>query len=490
MSSTTSTRAALFWSFAERYANLLITIGGIVILSRLLTPAQVGVYSLCAAVGVVAGILRDFGISEYLIQEKELTRDRIRTAFGIAIVVAWAVGLAIFLSRNAMAAYYHEPGVSLVLAILSLNFLLLPFSSPAYALLSREMAFRKLFILQFCSNAVATTTGIVLAYKGFGFVALAWMPVANIATQTVLVIVLRPQNSRVWPGLIEVRRVLEFGWMFVTTRFLEVFSRNVHEPVVAKQFGFEPVGLFSRAYGLVEIFNSNLISAIVQVATPMFAADNRAGRPVAESFVNATALLTGVTWPFFCFVALMSEEVIRLMFGAQWVGAANLASILALTAIVGSSFALAPQLLSATGHVKQRMVINIWAAALHVVCVFVAVTISLEAVACVWFISSSAKLAMYLVQLRKSYDLSPWRFASRCGISGVVTLASSAGVLAGAMACRQLGAPVLVTLIVAGIAGAASWWLGARVTSHPAMNEVSRLLGSVRNRFTKRPATP
>jgi O-antigen/teichoic acid export membrane protein len=477
LSSTTSTRAALLWSFAERYANLLITIGGIVILSRLLTPAQVGVYSLCAAVGVVAGILRDFGISEYLIQEKELTRERIRTALGIAIIIAWVVGLAIFLSRDAMAAYYQEPGVSVVLAILSLNFLLLPFSSPAYALLSREMAFRKLFILQFSSNAVATSIGIALAWQGFGFVSLAWMPVANIATQTLLMFALRPQNSRVWPGLSEVRRVLDFGWMFVTTRFLEVFSRNVHEPVVAKQFGFEPVGLFSRAYGLVEIFNANLISAIVQVATPMFAADSRAGRPVAEPFVNATALLTGVTWPFFCFVALMSEEVIRLMFGPQWVSAANLASILALTAIVGSSFALVPQLLSATGHVKQRMVINIWAAALHVVCVFVAVTISLEAVACVWFVSSSAKLAMYLTQLRKLYGLSPWRFLSRCGISGVVTLAASAGVWAGAAACRQIG-------------GAAAWWIGARAISHPALIEVSRLVGGVRNKLTRRSATP
>lgn len=488
MSGTTSTRAALVWSFAERYLNLLITIGGIVILSRLLTPEQVGIYSLCAAVTVVAGILRDFGISEYLIQEKELTADRVRSSLAIAIVVAWSVGLAIFLSRDAIAAYYHEPGVQQVLGILSLNFLLLPFTSPSYALLSRQMAFRKLFILQCTSNAVATAISIALALAGYGYLALAWTPVANIATQTLLMFWLRPEQARVWPGLREVRRVLDFGWMFVTTRFVEVFSRNVHEPVVAKQFGFEPVGLFSRAYGLVEIFNTNLISAVVQVATPMFAADNRAGRSVADSFVNATSILTAVSWPFFCYVAIVSEEIIRVMFGAQWVGASNLASILALTAIVGSSFALAPQLLSATGHVKRRMMINIWAAALHVVCIFVAVTISLEAVACVWFVSSSAKLIMYLITLRSSHGLSPARFLARCGGSSVVTLAASAGVFAGAALGRGLGWPALFVLVPAAVGGASAWWLGARLTRHPAAAEVERLVSAVRSRFARRPA--
>ena len=58
-----SPRRALVWSFAERYAS----------------------YSPCAAFGAVAGIARDFGVSEYLIEERELTRERLRSAFGIAL---------------------------------------------------------------------------------------------------------------------------------------------------------------------------------------------------------------------------------------------------------------------------------------------------------------------------------------------------------------------------------------------------------------------
>ena len=47
---------------AERYAGLLISIASMVVLARLLTPQQVGIYSMCAAFAAVAGILRDFGV--------------------------------------------------------------------------------------------------------------------------------------------------------------------------------------------------------------------------------------------------------------------------------------------------------------------------------------------------------------------------------------------------------------------------------------------
>jgi O-antigen/teichoic acid export membrane protein len=483
---STSTRTALLWTLADRYANLVVNIAAIMVLSRLLTPAQVGVYSLCAAVTTVAGILRDFGVTEYLIQEKELTRERLRTAFGIAIVIAWSVGLTIFFSRDVIADFYKEAGVRQVLSILSLNFLLLPFTSPAYALLSREMAFRRVFVLQFVGNLTATAVSVTLAYLGFGYLALAWSPVVNVAMQAILMLWLGPAQGRVWPAFLEVRRVLTFGLMFVTSRIVEVFSRNFHEPVVAKQMDFASVGLFSRAYGLVEIFTNTVTSAVVQVATPVFAADNRAGRSPAESFMNATVIFCCVAWPFFCFVALTSREIVGIMFGAQWLAAAPIATVLAVTAIPAAMFALAPQLLSATGHVKRRMMVMVWASLVHVVCVLGAVHISLAAVAWVWFISSSVKLAMFMRETRVAFGLSPWRLISRCGSSAVVTVGSMAAQALVLWLCRRAQVPAILALLATFAAGAAGWWIVARATRHPAAAEVSRVVAGVRQRLAKR----
>jgi O-antigen/teichoic acid export membrane protein len=481
-----ATRNALLWSFAERYASLLITIGSTVVLSRLLTPTQVGIYSLCAAITTVAGILRDFGVSEYLIQEKDLNRDKIKAAFGVALLIAWSIALVIFLIRQPAAQFYGEPGVADVMAVLVLHFLILPISSPAFALMNRELAFRNIFVLQLICNACQALVSVVLAYRGHGYMALAWGPIANVAVQTVLLTWMRPKQSFVWPGLKEAGSVLKFGSMFVATRVIEVLARNAHEPIIAKKFDFASVGLFSRAWGLIDLFHLNVAAAVVRVATPAFAAEHRAGRPLAQAFAHATTIFTCIAWPFFCFVALCSAEIIRLMFGDQWLAAAPLASILALTAIPTGLSALVPQMMSATGHVKRRLTVTLWVSPVHIVGVFAASFFSLKAVAAVWFVSNIATLWMYLGHLHKALHVAPSVLFRPCVGSGLVTLGSVALQGVALLCCRWAHWPAPVTLATVVACGALGWWLSARSLSHPALLEVQRLVQAFTRRLARK----
>jgi len=84
-----ATRHSFFFSFAEKYTVLLLGIVATMILSRLLTPAEVGVYSLGAVLVAMAQVVRDFGVGQYLIQEKVLTTEKLRAALTTSLVVAW-----------------------------------------------------------------------------------------------------------------------------------------------------------------------------------------------------------------------------------------------------------------------------------------------------------------------------------------------------------------------------------------------------------------
>ena len=86
-----SIRKSLALSLAEKYTGILIAIAGTVILSRLLSPAQIGIYSVAAAFIGLAHIVRDFGIGSYLVQERDLTADRIRTAVSVTMLTAWSI---------------------------------------------------------------------------------------------------------------------------------------------------------------------------------------------------------------------------------------------------------------------------------------------------------------------------------------------------------------------------------------------------------------
>jgi O-antigen/teichoic acid export membrane protein len=474
-----SVRRALIWSFAERYASLIVTLASTMLLARLLTPAQIGVFSLCSSITAVAGILRDFGVSEYLNQEKDLTDDKIRAAFGVAIVIAWSIAILVLLFRHVLASYYGEPGVANLLAVLSLNFVILPFASPAFALLSREMAFRKIFVVQIISNAVQSLVSVTLAYRGYGYMSLAWAPVASIAVQTVLVGFFRPRESLLMPGFKASREVLRYGSMFVTSRFIETFTRNAHEFIIAKHVGFAAVGLFSRAFGLIELFNNNVTSAVMRVASPSFATNHRAGIPLHGVFARATAIFTSVAFTFLCFIGLMSADIIRVLFGPQWDGAAPLARILAIALVPLYLVALAPHLLAATGHVKRRLHISLWFSPVHLIGVLLASYISLEAVAMVWGLSNTVMLCMYVHHLKTVLHSSArdlFRPSLRSVLVAMISFATQALAL---MVCRELNLPAFVNLLAVALAAALSWFFAVKVTRHPVYEEI---MGVVRHR--------
>jgi O-antigen/teichoic acid export membrane protein len=471
---TLSPRRALAWSFAERYAGFVIAVGSTLLLSRLLTPAQVGVYSLCAALLAVTGILRDFGVSEYLIQERDINPQRQRAATAIALTVAWTLAAAVFASRHLAARYFGEPAVAAVLAVMALNLLLLPLSSPAFALLNRAMAFRQIALLQTACSLAQAAVAIGLALAGFGTLALAWGPVAGVLLQTVVLAWLRPRDVFVRPGLALAMPVLRFGCVYMSARLIETAAKNVHDPVIAKQFDFTAVGLFSRAYGMVELFHSNVADAVVRVTTPAFAAEHRAGRPLAAAFARATALFVSISWPFFGFVALTANEIIRLMFGPQWLAAAPIASVLALSALPGGLFELVPQLLSSTGHVQRRLRMAAWVAPAHILGVLLASAWGLQAIAAVSFFSSLLMLALCRRQLRAALGVHMGELLRPCLASALLAAASIAGMAGTALAARSAGLPALLVLLSTLSVGMALWWAVGRSIGHPACAELLR----------------
>ncbi|HZV67176.1 MAG TPA: oligosaccharide flippase family protein [Telluria sp.] len=68
------------------------------VIARLLTPADIGVFSVTMVLLTFVASVRDMGAGGYLVQEKEITIDRIRAVWAVQL------GLGIFLSLLVLAA--------------------------------------------------------------------------------------------------------------------------------------------------------------------------------------------------------------------------------------------------------------------------------------------------------------------------------------------------------------------------------------------------
>jgi lipopolysaccharide exporter len=348
-------RAALFFSFAERYALIAINLASNLLIARLLTPGEIGVYSVSLAVMSIAQVLRDFGVASYLIQEKELDDEHIRTALGVTLALGLGLAVVVGLAAPAVAGFYAEPRMRELLWVCSLNFLLLPFSTISLALLRRRMAFKALAVVNLLATAAGAVASVGLSWAGFGPLGLALGTVVVSAVTGVAAWVAQGDRRLLRPGLSRWRQLIGFGTRSSVMGIVTSVSMDINDLAVGKLMGFTPVALLSRAQGLMNLFHRDLMGAVRNVAYPAYAAAARDQRPMEPIYIDSVTHVTVVAWPFYGFVALYGLETLRLLFGPQWDAAAPLVPIFCLAGALAAMASLIGNLVIAMGGLDRLM---------------------------------------------------------------------------------------------------------------------------------------
>ena len=133
-----STRRALVFSFIDRYAGLLLSVLSSMFIARLLSPAEIGVFSVTMVMLTFISSLRDLGAGQYLVQVHELTPQRIRATWTVLLGTGWLMAIVVLMIAEPIARFYHEPRMLDIMLVIAFNFAINPFGSMTYAWLMRE----------------------------------------------------------------------------------------------------------------------------------------------------------------------------------------------------------------------------------------------------------------------------------------------------------------------------------------------------------------
>lgn len=476
MKESAGIRSSLVINFAQNHSIMVVQFVSSIILARLLSPADIGVYSVAATLIALAQTVRDFGVGQYIIQEKKLTSDRIRSAFGLALIVATALATVTALLSPFAAAYYREEGLRNVMLLLAANFLLIPFGQITMAYLQREMQFTKIALVKIFSALVHSISAIVLAYLGFKSMSLAWASIAGTFTSVVLVAFIRPKELPLLPGLREIRRVLGFGSFSVLGNLSGAVAKGIPDLVIGRMMNMASVGLYSRANSLIEIFNQAVMTALWSVAMPHFAKAARTGGDVRTDYLNSAAMITGLAWPFFCVMAILAEPVILILYGDQWVESIPLVKWICLAFWIVSPFYLFSSIMIGIGRIK----VNTWfelgtlpvQLALYLIVGFLG-TLETVAIANVGFACVRAALAYHI--LRRELDFGLQDLLSTLWRSMVVTMFAGAACLVALAISSTVQSPLL-NLAAGGLGALVSWLIGGYWLRHPLSTEFVSIL--------------
>lgn len=473
-----SVRRALFFSFLDRYAGLLITIGSSMVLARLLTPQQTGTFSVAMGLLAFAAVFRDLGAGQYLLQAKELTDARIRSVWAVQLGLGTALAVLIAIAAFPASLYFREPALRPIFWVLAASYVVNPFGSITYAWLMRQMRFQALALMRFSAGVTGGAVSIGLAWAGWGAISLAWGALAGILVQAVVATCYRPRHFPWLPGVQELGSVLQFGSRLTGSSLLGTARDALPELVIARAQDLSTAGYFSRANGLLSMVLRLVLDATVAVAQAMFAQRHRASEPIAPGFLTALGHVTALCWSLIAFVAVMAEEAIAVLYGSQWGVSVGLARWLAVGVAATAPVGICAAMLMVTGGTKLQLRLSLVHALLVVAGAMLAAPFGIVPTCQALAV---ANLLGALTWLRYSC-----RHAGLNVSALIQPLAKSlslvVGVCAAALVAKLLAEGLAAALLILALGGGAAllaFLAGVRVVRHPLQAEVDRALTQV-----------
>jgi O-antigen/teichoic acid export membrane protein len=463
-----STRVSLLFSFVEKYVLVLLSLAGGMIVSRLLTPAQTGIYSVAAVLLGVAQVLRDFGVGQYLVQERELNQAKLRAVLGASFLFAWPLAALLALLGFPLASFYREPALAPLLQLLSINFVLLPFSSVILPMLRRQMRFGAICAINLSHGLCGVLVSVTLAWHGFGFMSMAWGSVAATCSALLLSVWLSPPEMPWLPARAGIGEVIVFGAYATGGNLIDEAGAAAPDLVIGKMDGMDAVGIFSKAVGVLAVFHKAITNAVTPVVYPLYAEHVRGGDDVRDIYLRTVSYMTAFAWPFFACVAVMALPILRLLYGEQWDAAAPLIRIMCFSAAIYSMSSMSRYFLVAMGQVRAQARLDGMTVMLRIALLSVSAPFGLHAVS--WAIVG-ATLFRVTITMRFLTLLGGISVAQVAGASAKGLLLTGFSVLAPASVLTlSPDSPALAAM--ASVASVLLWLAGIVLIRHPLIDEL------------------
>jgi len=396
----------VIWSATQKYGDRAISFVVLLILARILSPTTFGLVSLAMVFISFAQIFIDQGLGDAVVQASSIDRALLNTTFWTNLVTGLLImALSIILSQ-AIADFYSESGLTLVIRWLSLSFVFSALSRVQEALLKRRLNFKSLAIRSLVATLGSGLVAIAVALLGGGVWSLVSKLLLYAAISTMALWSIsgwRPGFSFSWESF---KKLYSYGVHIVGSNFVDFFSRNSDNLLIGYFLGATMLGYYNLAYSLLLTVTELLIVVPNAVVFPTFSRIQNDKSILRTSIYAATQIISITTIPFFVCIVILAPDVVQLLYGPQWIQSVAVVQVLMFVGIVHSAFFFFGSLLKAVGKPQWRFAMLSITAVLNVLGFLITVKWGIVAVAVSYVCVGYLVAPLYLELVRRATGLS------------------------------------------------------------------------------------
>lgn len=468
-----SIRASVYSAAASTYVVAAVQMVAMVITTRLMTPSDIGLYTIALSFLLLANGIADWGVNIYIVQRHADDMDSLRACSFVAWTGAVTIGGLMAAASGPVADFYSAPEIRPLMLLLSLRVLLYPFGLVSSAVIARDMRYKALAAMNISNAVVQGVVGVALVWAGARHLGLAAGYVAGFLAEVFWRAYYVPELFLVRPAVKGAGKVFRCGLPTTSVAVLNSLAQNVFALIIGYYLGPRDTGFFARANTLVSIVWRGVGGVINGVGIPAFSRAHMAGEDMAKTFISATCILTGIVWPLFALVLVLSEPIVLLLFGPAWVGIVPVGQLLCVANMIMAMSALSGALLLGIKRSGALLRREIMAQVLVIGFTLAGVQFGLMSVAGALVAAAAAQLMVTMSLLGGEIHLR-WTAALQ---ENYKSLAALAATCLGALAALPLtdGLPAFWRILAGSVTGGACWFFAVRLLRHPLNAELGRL---------------
>ncbi len=354
----TSLATNLAWRAVANWTSQLVSWGALVVIVRILSPADFGLVGMSVILYWYLKFLGQFGITPTVIRHRELSPEALAQLNTMGVVFGVGSFILACLFAWPAALFFKNAQVVPVAVVTCLSLIPLGLRSVPEGLLNVEMRLKSLSFFDAFRDILSAVVTVLLAWWGFRYWALVLGNLLSDIVRCAVILFIRPYRFA-WPRMATIREPLIFGWRLLVSGFAWSTYNTLDNVTAGRVLGQSALGLYAMAWTMANTPLEKIVS-LVTTLVPAYLSrvqnDLAALRRYLWSLTEAIAL---ITFPATIGLALVASEAVPLIMGRKWTGMVAPLQVLCIYATMRSIVAILPKVLTTVGNARFVMRVEV-----------------------------------------------------------------------------------------------------------------------------------
>ena len=324
------------WVFLASIAQKLLSLGATVILARILSPADFGLFALAFVMIDGFGIFKSLGFDSALVRRKDDIDKAANTAFFLIPTMGLSLFIILFFVAPLGANFLGTPSVTNVIRALALIFVIGCFGKVPQTMLYRNMSFNYKAIAEVSAQLVYVLTAVILALNKLGVWSLVIAYVLKNIVQTSI-----EWYFSGWKPKLEFDKTIawdmfHFGKFVLLSSIIGFLYGNMDNIVIAKYLGITMLGYYAISMNISNILSDYFFAKVGMVMYPAYSKLQDDSEDIKKVMLKALRYISTVILPFSFGLFVFAPDILRVVYGQKWLPATNVLRILAFVGIFRS----------------------------------------------------------------------------------------------------------------------------------------------------------